>query len=133
MNFKILSNVPSLPAEISQPNVALLARRIYGCHMLVSPKNVYQRISGIEKERYTGVLEQLLQMNREQLTHTYTLREQEPQDNQDGHQGTRIFPRENLPKTGRICRVGSDLREVATNGSKSCSKNIEGSFSVWKH
>jgi Fe-S oxidoreductase len=69
------------PAEISQPNVALLARRIFGRHMLVIPNNVYQRISDIEKGKYTRVLEQLVQMDQEQLTHTYTLREQEPQDN----------------------------------------------------
>ena len=61
--------------------MALLARRIYGRHMLVIPNNVYQRISDIEKGRYTRVLEQLGQMDQEQLTHTYTLREQEPQDN----------------------------------------------------
>ena len=81
MNFKILSNVPSLPAEISQPDVALLARRIYGRHMLVIPDSVYQRISDIEKGKYTRVLDQLVHMDQEQLTHTYTLREQEPQDN----------------------------------------------------
>ena len=69
------------PAEISQPNVALLARRIYGRHMLVIPDGVYQRISDIQKGKYTRVLEQLVQMDQEQLTHTYTLREQEPQDN----------------------------------------------------
>ncbi len=74
--------------------MALLARRIYGRHMLVIPNNVYQRISDIEKGRYTRVLEQLGQMDQEQLTHTYTLREQEPQDNQGWVPKNPNFPEE---------------------------------------
>ena len=68
------------PAEISQPNVALLARRLYGRHILVIPNSVYQRISEIKNGRYTRVLDRLVQMDREALIHVYTLREQEPQD-----------------------------------------------------
>jgi Fe-S oxidoreductase len=71
------------PAEISQPNVALLARRIYGGHTLSLPESLYQRISEIEKGQYNRVLSRLTQMNLEELMRLYTLREQEPQDNQD--------------------------------------------------
>jgi heterodisulfide reductase subunit C len=68
------------PAEISQPNVALLARRIYGRHGLSLPGRLYQRISDIEKGRYSKVLEKLTQLKMEELMKVYTLREQEPQE-----------------------------------------------------
>ncbi len=71
------------PAEISQPNVALLARRIYGRHILKIPNSVYQRISDIQGGRYARVLDRLAQMDREELTLVYTLREQEPQNNHE--------------------------------------------------
>ncbi len=71
------------PAEISQPNVALLARRIYGGHMLTLPESLYQRISDIEKGRYDKAMSRLTQMNLEELMGLYTLREQEPQDSSE--------------------------------------------------
>ena len=71
------------PAEISQPNVALLARRIYGRHMLSVPKGLYERISDISKGKYIKILEQLVQLNREDLMQVYTQREQEPQDSRN--------------------------------------------------
>lgn len=68
------------PAEISQPNVALLARRIYGRHILSLPESLYQRIIEIEKGRYQKVLERLTQMDAEKLMKFYVLRDQEPQE-----------------------------------------------------
>ena len=85
------------PAEISQPNVGILARRIYGRHMLEIPNNVYQRISDIEKGKYTRVLEQLVHMDREKLMHTYTQREQEPQENEGWTPKNPHFPEEGSP------------------------------------
>jgi ferredoxin len=82
------------PAEISQPNVALLARRLYGRHILVIPKSVYQRISDIKNGRYVRVLDRLVQMDREELTHVYTLREQEPQDDRGWSPKKPNFPEE---------------------------------------
>ncbi len=69
------------PAEISQPNVALLARRLYGGRMLSLPEGLYQRISDIKKGRYKKVLERLIHMDVEDLMEVYTRREQEPQEN----------------------------------------------------
>ena len=69
------------PAEISQPNVGLLARRIYGRHLLSLPESLYRRISDIEKGQYDRVLERLTQVTIEELKKLYTQREQEPQDN----------------------------------------------------
>jgi Fe-S oxidoreductase len=71
------------PAEISQPNVALLARRIYGRQILSLPESLYQRIRDIDQGRYNLVLDKLTQMSNEELINVYTLREQEPQESQE--------------------------------------------------
>ncbi len=68
------------PAEISQPHVALLARRIYGRHILPLPGGLGQRISDIKTGRYNRVLERLIGLQIEELMKVYTLREQEPQE-----------------------------------------------------
>jgi ferredoxin len=68
------------PAEISQPHVALLARRIYGRHILSLPGGLGQRISDIKAGRYNKVLERLTRLQIEKLMEIYTLREQEPQE-----------------------------------------------------
>ena len=68
------------PAEISQPHVALLARRIYGRHILPLPKGLGERISDIKTGRYNKVLERLTRLQTEELMKVYTLREQEPQE-----------------------------------------------------
>ena len=82
------------PAEISQPNVGLLARRIYGRHVLSIPESLYQRISEIEKGRYDRILEKLTRLPTEELINVYTLREQEPQDSQDWVPKNPSFPEE---------------------------------------
>jgi ferredoxin len=69
------------PAEISQPHVALLARRIYGRYILPLPRGLGERISDIKTGRYDKVLERLTQLQTEELMKVYTLREQEPQEN----------------------------------------------------
>ena len=68
------------PAEISQANVALLARRLYGSHILSLPESLYQRVNEIETGRYRKVLERLTQMDGEELMKLYLLRDQEPQE-----------------------------------------------------
>jgi ferredoxin len=68
------------PAEISQPHVALLSRRIYGRHILTLPEGLAQRISDIKAGRYKQVLERLTRLQTEELMKVYTLREQEPQE-----------------------------------------------------
>jgi ferredoxin len=68
------------PAEISQPHVALLARRIYGKHILPLPGSLGQRISDIKAGRYDKVLGRLARLQTEELMRVYTLREQEPQE-----------------------------------------------------
>jgi len=83
------------PAEISQPNVALLARRIYGRHIFFLPRSLYQRISDIEKDRYNKVLKKLTEIEIEELMKVYTLREQEPQDSSQWVSKNPNFP-ENL-------------------------------------
>jgi Na+-translocating ferredoxin:NAD+ oxidoreductase RnfC subunit len=68
------------PAEISQAHVALLARRIYGRHILPLPESLSQRISDVKTGRYHRVLDRLTQLQTEELMKVYTLREQEPQE-----------------------------------------------------
>jgi Fe-S oxidoreductase len=72
--------VAKCPAEISQPHVALLARRIFGRHILSLPGGLGQRISDIKTGRYNRVLERLTRLEIEELMKVYTLREQEPQE-----------------------------------------------------
>lgn len=84
------------PAEISHPNVALLARRFYGRHVLSIPGTLYQRISDIEKKHCHNVLEKLTQMNVEELTKIYTMREQESQDSHEWVPKNPNFPEDIL-------------------------------------
>jgi Fe-S oxidoreductase len=70
------------PAEISQPSVGLLARRIYGRHILSIPESLYRRIGEIANGRYDKILEKLTRLSTEELMKVYTEREQEPQENQ---------------------------------------------------
>jgi Fe-S oxidoreductase len=70
------------PAEISQPNVALLARRIYGRHILSVPESLYRRIDEIQQGRYDRTLKKLAMLSVEELMNVYTQREQEPQESQ---------------------------------------------------
>jgi len=72
--------VAKCPAEISQPHVALLARRIYGRHILSLPDGLGQRISDIKAGRYHKVLGKLARLQTEELIKIYILREQEPQE-----------------------------------------------------
>jgi len=80
------------PAEISQPNVGLLARRIYGRLVLPLPESLYHKISDIEKGRYKKVLGRLQQMSLEELMEVYTQREQEPQESQEWAPKNPNFP-----------------------------------------
>jgi Fe-S oxidoreductase len=82
------------PSEISQPNVALLARRIYGRHIQSLPEGLYRRISDIREGRYERVLERLAQMDTEGLEELYLLREQEPQDDKEWAPKNPKFPEE---------------------------------------
>jgi Fe-S oxidoreductase len=83
------------PAEISQPTMALLARRLYGRHVLSLPESLYQRIKDIENGRYDPPLKRLVRLSTEELKDVYTLREQEPQENMEWVPREPHFP-ENL-------------------------------------
>jgi Fe-S oxidoreductase len=80
------------PAEISQPHVALLARRFYARHLLSIPETLYQRITEIERGQYDRILEKLTQISVEELIRIYTRREQEPQENQNWVPKSQSFP-----------------------------------------
>jgi formate hydrogenlyase subunit 6/NADH:ubiquinone oxidoreductase subunit I len=84
------------PSEISQPNVAILARRIYGAQILSLPESLYEKISEIEKGLHSRVLERLTKMDTDELKNLYVLREQEPQDNSGWRPNNPNFPEEIL-------------------------------------
>ena len=98
------------PAEISQPNVAILARRIYGRHMLSLPARLYERISDIEKGNYDSVLEKLTRLTIEDLKKVYTKRDQEPQANPEWIPKNPNFPGDVLSDEYTVEELKTDAR-----------------------
>ena len=84
------------PAELSQHQIAVLARRIYGSHILPPSGNLQSRVGEIEEGRYQSVLDALEKLNRDQLKELYSQREQEPQDNTGWEPQNRDFPEDQL-------------------------------------
>jgi len=71
------------PAELSQHQIALLARRIWGCHGLPSSRDLEKRIREIQEGKYETVLGELMDLDTARLRKIYAQREQEPQDDTD--------------------------------------------------
>ena len=70
------------PAEEAQYNVAILARRIYGRHILPRAEHLKQRVEQIEEGRYDSMLQELMKADKDTLMKLYVEREAEP-DNAD--------------------------------------------------
>lgn len=87
------------PAEISQPTMALLARRLYGRYALSLPESLYQRIKDVQSGRYDIPLGRLVRLSVEELKDIYTQREQEPQESAEWVPRVPHFP-ENLFSEG---------------------------------
>lgn len=80
------------PAEISQFNVALLARRVYGSHILPFPPDLKLRVKEIREGKYQEVLDRLSQIDTEKLREIYSKREQEPQESEGWEPKEKDFP-----------------------------------------
>lgn len=80
------------PAEISQFNVALLARRVYGSHILPFPPDLKLRVKEIREGKYQEVLDRLSQIDTEKLKEIYSKREQEPQESEGWEPKEKDFP-----------------------------------------
>lgn len=70
------------PAEEAQYNVAILARRLYGRHILPRAEHLKQRIEQIEEGRYESMLHELMKADKDTLMKLYVDRQPEP-DNAD--------------------------------------------------
>lgn len=70
------------PAEEVQYNIGILARRIYGRHVLPQAEHLQTRVSQISEGRYESMLNDLMKKDRTELMKLYTTRQMEP-DNVD--------------------------------------------------
>jgi hypothetical protein len=84
--------------------VALLARRIYGRHILRLQESFYQKIRDIDRDLYNLVLERSIQMSTEKVMKIYALREQEPQESQGWVPKVPGFPEDLIGKEEPVYR-----------------------------
>ncbi len=63
------------PAEISQPNAALLARRVYARHLVLGSENVQKRTAELRAGTYTADLQKLASSSVDELKKLYAARE----------------------------------------------------------
>jgi formate hydrogenlyase subunit 6/NADH:ubiquinone oxidoreductase subunit I len=66
------------PASIVQYNVGILARRLYGCHLIPRDPTIKTRIQEIKDGKFDQELEQLKNASRDELSQLYAQREKEP-------------------------------------------------------
>jgi len=70
------------PAEEAQYNIGILARRLYGRHILPKAEHLQKRVEQVEEGRYEVMLKELMKSNKDTLMELYTKRQMEP-DNVD--------------------------------------------------
>jgi len=70
------------PAEEVQYNIGIMARRIYGRHVLPKSEHLEKRVEQVEEGRYESMLKDLMEMDKDQLRELYIKRQPEP-DNVD--------------------------------------------------
>jgi heterodisulfide reductase subunit C len=70
------------PAEEVQYNIGIMARRIYGRHILPKAEHLEKRVEQVEEGRYESMLKELMEMDKDQLRELYIKRQPEP-DNVD--------------------------------------------------
>lgn len=63
------------PAEISQFNVALLARRLYARYMVKGSNNIPRRVGEIRSGKYDEAIERLVSLGEDDLKKLYATRE----------------------------------------------------------
>ncbi len=65
------------PAEIVQYNVALVARRIYGAHVMKKAQHVDKRLDQMKENQFASEIEELMKSSVDQLKERYTKRDME--------------------------------------------------------
>ena len=70
------------PAEEAQYNIAILARRLYGRHVLPRAQHLEERVRQVEDGRYEAMLKDIMKTDKDTLIKLYTERQMEP-DNAD--------------------------------------------------
>jgi len=68
------------PAEIVQYNVAILARRLYGKYMAPKSKHLQEQLQKVKSGRYDDELAKLVNMNIQELTKLYNVRDIEREE-----------------------------------------------------
>ena len=66
------------PADEAQYNIGILARRLYGRHVLPKAKHLAERVQQIEENKYEGMLQELMKADKATLMKLYTQRQSEP-------------------------------------------------------
>jgi len=70
------------PADEAQYNIGILARRIYGRHVLPKAEHLEERVRQVENGQYEEMLHELMKADKATLMKLYTQRQPEP-DNVD--------------------------------------------------
>jgi succinate dehydrogenase/fumarate reductase-like Fe-S protein len=70
--------VSRCPAEEAQPNIAILARRLYGRYLLPRAKHLADRVAEIDAGRYDDEFAKIKVMPDAELRQTYNTRDIEP-------------------------------------------------------
>lgn len=70
------------PADEAQYNIGILARRLYGRHVLPKAEHLAERVQQIEDGRYETMLQEVMKADKASLMKLYTQRQPEP-DNAD--------------------------------------------------
>jgi succinate dehydrogenase/fumarate reductase-like Fe-S protein len=70
--------VSRCPAEEAQPNIAILARRLYGRYLAPKAQHLAERVAEIKAGMYDDTLAELKAMPEAELRHTYNTRDIEP-------------------------------------------------------
>jgi len=66
------------PQGLAPYNIALLCRRLYGCHLAPTSKHLEDRIAEIEDGKFDAELAELRKMSRDELRRRYAKRDIEP-------------------------------------------------------
>lgn len=66
------------PAEEAQYNIAILARRLYGRHILPKSEHLQERVNQIAEGKYESMLQDIMKADKATLMKLYTQRQMEP-------------------------------------------------------
>jgi len=66
------------PAQISQPNAALMARRLHAKVLTPEAQHMKGRVEDVNSDKYVPMLEELAAMDQAKLKTLYMEREREP-------------------------------------------------------